>query len=79
MSKLYLLDMEKIKEIIKEKEKKCFLFCPNVNFYNSTGINRKRWGMIYRGTVDPTVPEAKAIADFFEVPFTELIETYGKL
>lgn len=65
--------MKKIKKIIKSKEKKCFLFHPNRNFYTSVGINQKRWGLIYRGQIEPTVSEAKSIAEFFEVDVTELI------
>ncbi len=65
--------MEKIKEIIKNKENKCFLFHPNKLFYDAVGINQKRWGQIYRGQTAPTLPEAKAIAEFFDVEITELI------
>jgi len=64
--------MEKIKEIIKSKERKCFLFCPNKTFYDAVKINQKRWGQIYRGDTVPTMTEAKAIADYFEVDITEL-------
>lgn len=66
--------MQTIKEIVKKKEQKCFLFCPNANFYRTVKINSKRWGQIYRGETAPTLPEAKAIAEFFEVPVTDLIE-----
>lgn len=66
--------MQTIKEIIKRKEQKCFLFCPNASFYQAVTINQKRWGQIYRGTTEPTLTEAKSIADFFEVPVTDLIE-----
>ncbi|MBN2893259.1 MAG: helix-turn-helix transcriptional regulator [Bacteroidales bacterium] len=66
--------MEKIKQVIKQKEEKCFLFCPNRNFYTTVGINQKRWGQIYRGKTEPTISEAKAIADFFEIPVTELFQ-----
>lgn len=65
--------MQTIREIVKKKEQKCFLFCPNVNFYGAVNINKKRWGQIYRGETSPTLTEAKAIADFFEVPVTDLI------
>lgn len=66
--------MNKIKEIIKKKEQKCFLFCPNASFYNTVNIKQRRWGQIYRGETAPTLPEAKAIAEFFEVSVTDLIE-----
>jgi DNA-binding XRE family transcriptional regulator len=66
--------MKRIKEIIKSKEQKCFLFCPNQTFYNEVGIKQRRWGQIYRQETDPTVTEAIAIAEWFEVPVTELFE-----
>ena len=65
--------MDKIKEIIKSKERKCFRFCPNNTFYDAVDINQKRWGQIYRGETVPTVTEAKLIADYFEIPVTEII------
>lgn len=65
--------MNKLKDIIKRKEQKCFLFCPNASFYTAVNINQKRWGQIYRGTTEPTLTEAKSIAEFFEVEVTELI------
>ncbi len=64
--------MEKIKSVIKSKEQKCFRFHPNQNFYSAVGINQKRWGQIYRGEIEPTISEAKAIASYFEVEITEL-------
>lgn len=65
--------MSTIKEIIKKKERKCFLFHPNQNFYDAVNINQKRWGKIYRDEFSPTVNELKSIADYFEVPITDLI------
>lgn len=65
--------MEKLKELIKSKERKCFLFCPNKFFYDAVSINRRRWGQLYRGEVSPTIEELKSIAEFFEVPITELV------
>lgn len=65
--------MEKIKELIRKKEKRCFPFHPDISFYDATGINNKRWAKIYRGEIEPTLPEVKAIAEFFEVEITELI------
>jgi hypothetical protein len=64
--------MSKIKEIIARKEHKCFVFKPVPEFYEQVGINNRRWAQIYRGQTAPTLPEAKAIADYFEVDITEL-------
>jgi|APSaa5957512622_1039677.scaffolds.fasta_scaffold82499_3 hypothetical protein len=65
--------MNKIKYIIKSKENGCFIFRPDKVFYDAVGINRKRWGQIYRGDIEPTIKEVKAIAQYFEVNITELI------
>lgn len=67
-------NMNSIKDVIKKKEQKCFLFCPNASFYKAVEINQKRWGQIYRGQIVPTLTEAKAIAEYFEVPVTDLID-----
>ena len=65
--------MNKIECIIKSKEHHCFVFKSDKIFYKVVGINRKRWGQIYRGDIEPTLSEAKAIAQYFEVDITELI------
>lgn len=64
--------MNSIKKIIKSKELKSLVFTPNAKFYKTVEINRKRWGQIYRGQIEPTITEAQAIATYFEVEVTEL-------
>lgn len=64
--------MNKIKRIVKSKEQHGYIFIPNHEFYQATGINRKRWGMIYRDEVSPTIDELKAIAAYFEIDLTKL-------
>ena len=66
--------MSKVNEVIKKQEHKNFVFTPDNEFYKTVGITNRRWAKIYRGETAPTLPEAKAIADFFEVPVTDLIE-----
>lgn len=65
--------MNKIESLIKSKEQYSLVFKPNEMFYVSVGINRKRWGQIYRGEFSPTVKELKAVAAYFEIEVTELI------
>lgn len=65
--------MNKIENYIKTKEQKSFVFTPCTEFYQAVGINRKRWGQIYRGEIDPSITEAKAIANYFSIDVTELI------
>jgi DNA-binding XRE family transcriptional regulator len=66
--------MSKVNEVIKKQEHKNFVFTPNDEFYKTVGITNRRWAKICRGETAPTLPEAKAIAQFFEVPVTDLIE-----
>lgn len=65
--------MNKIQESIKRKEKENFPFKPDRQFYRRVNINQKRWGLIIKGQLSPTVDEAKSIAEFFDVKITELI------
>lgn len=64
----------KIQEILKGKEHKSFVFKPDAEFYQSVGIANRRWAKIYRGQIVPTLTEAKAIAEYFEIPVTDLID-----
>lgn len=65
--------MTKIEQMIKEKETGHFTFKPDRAFYDAIEINQKRWGQIFRGEIDPTVSELKAIALYFNVNITDLI------
>ena len=65
--------MKNISKIIKSNEKRCFKFQPDAKFYKEVGINRKRWGLIFRDEIEPTIIELKAIALYFEIELTELI------
>ena len=65
--------MNKINEMIKKKERGSFVFKPDRVFYRTVGINQKRFGMIYRGEISPTIDEAKALAEYFDIEITELI------
>jgi len=66
--------MNKIVEVIKNRETEVFKFKPNRTFYRKVGINRKRWGQIYRGEVSPTITEAQRIAYYFDISLSELIK-----
>lgn len=63
-----------IKQFIESKESKGFIFKPNGQFYSEVGINRKRWGQLYRGEKDPTLNELRNIAKYFEIEISSLIE-----
>jgi len=64
----------KINEIIESMETEVLKFVPNEEFYKSIGINRKRWGMIFKHSTIPTLPELQKIANYFKVDITELVK-----
>jgi hypothetical protein len=66
--------MTKLLEKIKNLEKPCFPFVPSKEVYQFTGINRKRFGLIIAGKIDPTFKEIRLIADFFKLDYNEFIE-----
>ena len=64
--------MSKLEKLIRSKEYKCFVFKPNRELYDELQINQKRFAMIFRGEISPTIPEAKALAKYFEFDVMEL-------
>ena len=66
--------MTTISELISKRESVAFRFRPKRDFYVKVGINRKRWGMIYRGEIEPVVSELQRIAEFFKVDVTDLMD-----
>lgn len=52
-----------------EKDKN-FPFRPSKEFYLATGINRKRWGLIYAGKIEPTISEVDSLSKYFRIPVT---------
>ena len=66
--------MKCIRTFIQSKEDDVFRFKPNESFYLAIGVNFKRWGLIYRGVVDPTWSEFQRFAAYFDVEVSELLE-----
>ena len=66
--------MNKIANLIQEKENSNFKFMPDMNFYKQIEIGRKRWGQLLRNEKSPTLEELQRIANYFNVSITELIE-----
>jgi DNA-binding Xre family transcriptional regulator len=66
--------MTTISELISKRESVAFRFRPKGDFYVKVGINRKRWGLIYRGEIEPVVSELQRIAEFFNVDVTDLLD-----
>lgn len=46
------------------------VFKPNKEFYQKTGINKKRWGQLYRGEKSPIQEELQSISNYFSIPIT---------
>lgn len=70
--------MKTIRTFIREKETPVFKFKPDRAFYMAIGINHKRWGLIYRGEIEPVVSELQRIADYFKVDVMELMDLNTK-
>lgn len=51
-----------------------FPFRPNPQFYQATGINRKRWGLIYSGKLEPTASEVGRLSKYFGIPVTNFFQ-----
>jgi len=64
----------KVKEFINSKENQFFKFKPDVEFYKTVGINRKRFGMILSGKLEPKSNELENIAKFFNCKVADLVE-----
>jgi hypothetical protein len=45
------------------------VFKANKEFYESTGINKKRWSLLYASKVEPKLSELQKIASYFQIPF----------
>lgn len=44
------------------------IFKPSKEFYESTGIKRKRFGQIYRGEKSPLIDEVLSVCDYMNIP-----------
>lgn len=44
------------------------VFKPQNGFYESVQINKKRWGLIYRGKREATQSEIERLSTFFQIP-----------
>ena len=62
-----------IMQIIKQKETPGFPFTSNRKFYTTIGIKQKRFNMVLRNEVSPTLDELQSIAMYFGVKLQELI------
>lgn len=50
------------------------VFKPNVEFYDNTQINKKRWALIYRGEKEATKSELEKIAEYFSIPIQKFFK-----
>lgn len=47
------------------------VFKPSVEFYETVGIKRKRWGQIYRGEAELLISEVNSLSKYFGIPATD--------
>ena len=47
-----------------------FTFKPKLEFYGKVKINKKRWGLIYKGKLEPTRSEIERISEVLNIPIT---------
>jgi adenylate cyclase class IV len=50
------------------------VFKPQKGFYEATQINKKRWGLIYRGKLEATISEVERISNFFQIPIQNFFQ-----
>lgn len=55
------------------------VFRPNKEFYEAVQINKKRWGMIYRGSISPNFEELGKVAKFFKKDINDFYRLTQKL
>jgi hypothetical protein len=62
------MNKSKVAQVIEQGSK--LVFRPNPDFYTTTMINRKRWGLIYVGKIEPTISEVDRLSKYFGIPVT---------
>ena len=63
-----------LREAVQNFEDKSLTkFKPSKKFYESTKINRIRFGQLIRGQKQMYASELRTLSQFFQVPITELI------
>lgn len=58
-------------QILNAKAKHGFI--PTATFYNRVGVRRKRWAMLCRNEISPTLEELKSVGSYFEADIKEFI------
>lgn len=69
---IIIMYKSKIAQAIEQGSK--LVFRPSAEFYKETMINRKRWGLIYAGKIEPTMSEVDKISKYFEIPVMTFFE-----
>lgn len=70
--------MNRLQEIIAERESPDFPFKPRRELYKILGIGQKRFWQIMRNEAQPTFDEAENIARHFQVDVTDLLTSQAK-
>jgi len=66
--------MNDLINIIKQKETEAFVFRPSQKFYDKIGINQKRFRMILKNKLSPTLNEMERITAYFDCKLNIKIE-----
>jgi len=67
--------MNKINQIIKDFEGKYLIsFKPTRAFYKKNEIGQRRWNLLLKSEVSPTIDELKKLAEYFDVKVSDLID-----
>lgn len=66
------MDKSKVADVIEQGSK--LVFRPTPDFYAETNINRKRWGLIYSGKLEPTASEVGKLSKYFGIPITNFFQ-----
>jgi hypothetical protein len=49
------------------------VFVAQKEFYDKVNINHKRWGLIYKGKIDPTFDEVERVSKYFKIPIQNFL------
>ena len=67
----------RVKDTIEKDSR--FPFRPSPDFYKATGINAKRWGLIYMGRLEPTLSEIDKVACYFGIEVSDFLHRASPL
>jgi len=61
--------------IIDGSPNPAIVFKPSKEFYEATGIKRKRFGQIYRGEKSPMMAEMEVVCEYLNIPLSNIFKS----